>query len=60
MVAVTANTVNLELSTNTFLFTEVARLRPRVVLDDYFRNGVWQREELLIDIELLQAHDFSI
>lgn len=38
------------------LFRELLRLLPSVHVDDYYKNGAWDRESLLLDFELIERH----
>jgi hypothetical protein len=38
------------------LFRELLRLLPLVVLEDYYKNGVWQNDLMKMDIEIIDAH----
>jgi len=38
------------------LFRELLRFYPRAQVDDYFKNGAWLVEEMIIDTVLLEAH----
>lgn len=38
------------------LFRELLRLLPSVHMEDYCHNGVWDRENLLLDFELIERH----
>ena len=38
------------------LFRELKRLLPGVEVEDYFRNGRWTKERMVIDAKLLAAH----
>mmetsp|Transcript_865 Transcript_865/g.2177 ORF Transcript_865/g.2177 Transcript_865/m.2177 type:complete len:358 (+) Transcript_865:64-1137(+) len=38
------------------LFRNVVRLLPSANVEDYYKNGKWLKETLLIDAELLEAH----
>lgn len=38
------------------LFRELLRQYPLVVLDDYYKHGLWQNELMRLDIQILNAH----
>eukprot|EP00933_Yihiella_yeosuensis_P017180 TRINITY_DN14426_c0_g1_i1.p1 TRINITY_DN14426_c0_g1~~TRINITY_DN14426_c0_g1_i1.p1 ORF type:complete len:240 (-),score=54.61 TRINITY_DN14426_c0_g1_i1:105-824(-) len=38
------------------LFKELYRLLPLVYAEDYYKNGVWQNEQMLMDIQIVDAH----
>mmetsp|Transcript_16937 Transcript_16937/g.43185 ORF Transcript_16937/g.43185 Transcript_16937/m.43185 type:complete len:329 (+) Transcript_16937:109-1095(+) len=38
------------------LFRELMRQLPLVVLDDYYKHGIWQNDLMRLDIQILNAH----